>query len=108
MANSRTPFIAACPERVPAELLDLQSGSPGCALEEFADRIGVQAAPRDVTVAADRPEDRAFRNPGLVEPLTQRADRAGIVTGSEGQPHFASGALLVCLGFADGDDDTVG
>jgi hypothetical protein len=99
---------ATSPERVAAELLDLQSGSPGCALEELADRIGVQAAPRNMTVLSNSPEDRALRNPGLVEPLTQRTDRAGIWTGTEGQTQLASGAFLVCLRFADGDDDAVG
>jgi hypothetical protein len=68
----------------------------------------VQAAPRDMSIADDRPEDRAFSNPGPVEPLPERADRTRILTCSEGQTHFASGALLVRLRLADVDDDTVG
>jgi hypothetical protein len=92
----------------PPNSLDLQPGSPGGTLQELADRIGVQAAPRNVTIAADRPEDRAFSNPGPVEPLAQQTDRAGVRTGTEGQTHFASRAFLVRLRFADGDDDAVG
>ena len=69
---------AACPERVPAELLDLQSRPAGCTLEELADRVSVQTAPRNMTVSSNGPEDRAFSNPGPVEPLAQRADRASI------------------------------
>jgi hypothetical protein len=83
---------AACPERVAAELFDLQSRPPGCVFEELADRIPVQAAPRYMSVAANGPEARAFNNSSLVESLTQCAARA----------------LLVRLRPADGDDDTVG
>jgi hypothetical protein len=61
-----------------------------------------------MTIPLNGPEDRAFSNPGPVEPLAQRANRARILTGSKGQTHFPSGALLVCLRFADGDDDAVG
>jgi hypothetical protein len=93
---------------VPSELLDLQSRPTGCTLEEFADGIGVQAAPRNMTVSLNGLEDRASSNCGPVEPLTQCTDRARIRTGTEGQAHFPSGALLVCLRFTDGDDDTVG
>lgn len=39
---------AAGPERVAAELLDLQSRPAGCTLEELVNRIGVQAAPRNM------------------------------------------------------------
>ena len=99
---------AACPERMPTEFLNLQSRPAGCALQELADRIGVQAAPRNMTVSSDGPEDRAFSNCGPVEPLAQRADGARILTRTEGQTHLASRALLVCLRFADGDDDSVG
>ncbi len=42
---------ASCPERVAAKLIDLQPCSPGCALKELANRIAVQAAPRDMTVS---------------------------------------------------------
>jgi hypothetical protein len=68
----------------------------------------MQAAPRDVTVSSYGPEDRAFNNSGPVEPLSQRADRASVVACSEGQAHLASRAFLVCLRFADGDNDAVG
>jgi hypothetical protein len=95
-------------EGVAAELLDLQSRPAGCALQELADGIPVQAAPRNMTVSLNGPEDRAFSNRGPVEPLAKRADRARILTGTEGQTHFPSGAFLVCLRFADGDDDAVG
>jgi len=61
-----------------------------------------------MSIAADRPEDGAVGNSGSDEPLVQRADRARILTGTEGQTHFPSGAFLVCLRFADGDDDAVG
>ncbi len=99
---------AARPERVASELLDLQSRPAGCTLEELADRVPVQAAPRNMTVSSNGPKDRAISNPGPVEPLAQRTDRAGILTGAEGQTHFPSGALLVCLRFTDGDNHTVG
>ena len=61
-----------------------------------------------MTVSPNRPEDRTFGNPGPVEPLPERADRASVVTGTKGQPHFPSSAFLVCLRLADGDDDAVG
>jgi hypothetical protein len=93
---------------MPAELLDLQSRPAGCTLEELADGIGVQAAPRNMTVSSNRPEDRAFSNPGPVKPLAQSPDRARILTGTKGQANFLFGALLVCLRFGDVDDDTVG
>ena len=60
---------AACPERVAAEIFDLQSRPAGGALEELADRIGVQATPGYMTVSSNGTEDRAFSNPGPVEPL---------------------------------------
>ena len=47
---------------VPAELLHLQSRPAGCTLEELADRVLVQAASRDMSIAADRPEDGTFGN----------------------------------------------
>jgi hypothetical protein len=98
----------ACTEGVPAEFLHLQSRPACCTLEELADRIPVQAAPRYMTISSNGTEDRAFSNRGPVEPLAQRADRARILAGTEGHTHFPSGALLVCLRLADGDDDTVG
>lgn len=76
---------AARPERVAAEFLDLQSRSAGGAFEQLADRIGVQAAPGHMTVSSDGTEDGAFSNPGPVEPLAQRADRASVVACTEGQ-----------------------
>jgi len=95
---------AASPEGVPAELLHFQSRPAGCTLDELADRIPVQAAPRNMTESSNGPKDRTFRNSGLVEPLAQRADRTRILTGTDGQTHFPSGALLVRLRFADADD----
>ena len=71
-------------ERVPAELLDLQSRPTGCTLQELADGIGVQAAPRNMSVSSNGTEDRAIGNPGPVEPLAQRADRTRFLTGSKG------------------------
>jgi hypothetical protein len=98
---------AACPERMPAGLLDLQSRPAGCTLEELADGISVQAAPRDVTVSSNGPEDRTISNRGPVEPLAQRTDGTRILTGSEGQAYVSSGALLVCLRLANADDDAI-
>ena len=95
-------------EGVPAEL-DRPSIRPSCSsLQELSNGVFVQAASRDMSIAADRPEDRAFSNPGPVEPLTQRSDRASLLTRPKGQAHFPSGALLVRLRLADVDDDTVG
>jgi hypothetical protein len=62
---------AACPERMAAELLDLQS-SPACGtFEALGDRIGVQAAPRNIPE-----EDMWLRslppdaeNPAVEQPL---------------------------------------
>ena len=99
---------AECPERMPAERPHPQSHPAGCTLEELADRIPVQAAPRYMTVSSNGTEDRAFSNRGPVEPVAQRPDWASILTRTEGQTHFPSGALLVCLRFADGDDHAVG
>src|SRR5665213_1848823 len=61
-----------------------------------------------MSIAADRPEDGTVGNSGSGEPLPETADRTRILTGSEGQTHFSSGALLVRLRLADADDDTVG
>jgi hypothetical protein len=61
-----------------------------------------------MSVAADRPEDGTIGNSGSGEPLPERADRTRILTSTEGQTHFASGALLVRLRLADVDDDTIG
>jgi hypothetical protein len=61
-----------------------------------------------MSLAADRTEDRAFSNRGLVEPLAQRTDRASVGARTKGQANFSSGALLVRLRFGDADDDTVG
>ena len=94
-------------ERVSAELLDLQSRPAGCTLEELADGVLVQAAPRYMTVSSNGTEDRAFSNPGPVEPLAQRSDRASVGARPKGQSHFASCTLLVSLRLAD-VDDTVG
>lgn len=88
-----------------AELLYLQSRPAGCTLEELADGIGVQAAPRNMTISANGPEVRASANRGPVKPLAQRAVRERFLTGSKGQTQFPSSALRVCLRLADGDDD---
>jgi hypothetical protein len=93
---------------MPAELLDLQSRPAGCTLEELADGISVQGAPRDVTVSSNGPEDRTISNRGPVEPLAQRTDGTRILNGSEGQAYVSSGALLVCLRLANADDDAIG
>lgn len=53
------------------------------------------------------PEDRAFLNPGPVEPQSQRADRASVGARPKGQAYISSGAFLVCLRLADGDDSAV-
>lgn len=98
---------AACPERMPTEFVDLQSRPHRCTLQKLADRILVQAAPRNMTVSLNGPEDRAFSNPGPVEPLAQRTDGTRILTGSEGQAYVSSGALLVCLRLANADDDAI-
>ena len=99
---------ASYAERVPAERFNIHSG-PGCSsLQELFNRVSVQAALRDMSVAADRPKDGTIRNSGSGEPLSERPDRTRILTGSEGQTHFASGALLVRLRLGDADDDTVG
>lgn len=62
---------AACPERMPGELLDLQSRPACCTLQQLADGILVQASPRYMTVAADRPEDGTVGNSGSGEPLPE-------------------------------------
>jgi len=95
-------------EGVPAERLNVHSGPRSSTLQELADRIGVQAAPRYMTVSSHGPEDGAIGNPGPVEPLPERADRASILTRSKGQTHLASRALLIRLRFADGHHDAVG
>ena len=87
---------AACAEGVPAELLDLQSRLPAARLRSLPIESECRA-PRDVTISANRPEDRAFGNPGLVEPQTQRSDWASIQTRSKRQAHLAPRALLVSL-----------
>ena len=95
-------------EGVPAERINIHSGPSCSSLQELADGILVQTSPRDMAIAPNRPEDRALSNPGPVEPLAERADRASVGARPEGQTHFPSGALLVCLRFANADDDTLG
>jgi hypothetical protein len=60
-----------------------------------------------MSVSVDRTEDGTVRDSGSGKPLPERADRTRILTSTEGQTHLPSGALLVCLRFADGDDDAV-
>ena len=94
-------------ERMATELVHPHSRPARCTLEELADRIPVQAAPRYMTVSSNGTEDRAFSNPSPAEPLAQRPDRASIGARPKGQAYFPCGALLVCLRFAGADDDTV-
>ena len=95
-------------EGVPAERINTHSGPTCSSLQEPSNRVSVQTASRDMSIAADRPEDGTVGNSGSSEPLLERADRARILTGSEGQTHFSSRALLARLRFANADDDTVG
>jgi hypothetical protein len=91
-----------------AEFVDLQTRPLTCALQEFANGILMQTPSRYMSISTYRTEDRAFINSGLVEPLSERADRTCILTGSERQTHFSAGTLLVCLRFADTDYNTIG
>ena len=94
-------------ERVPAERINIHSGPRSSPLQELSNRVSVQAASRDMTVSLNGPEDRAFLNPGPIEPLAQRQDWTCLGARSEGQAHLASGALLVRFRLADGNDDAV-
>jgi hypothetical protein len=94
-------------EGVPAEWINVHSGPSCSSLQELSNRVFVQAASRDMSIAADRPEDGTVGDFGSGEPLPERADRTRFLTGTEGQSHFASCTLLVRLRSADGDDDTV-
>ena len=76
---------AACPERMAAEFVHFQTRPLSSTLQEFADGILVQTPSRYMSVSTYRTEDRAFFNSGLVEPLSERADRTCILTGSERQ-----------------------
>ena len=92
---------------MPAQRINIHSGPSYSSLQELSYGIFVQAAPRYMSVSADRTEDGTVRDSGSGKPLPERADRTRILTSTEGQTHIPSGTLLVCLRFADGDDDAV-
>ena len=70
---------AARPERVPAELLDLQSRPAGCALEELADRISSERrnppANPTSTRATSRSPSRSSRRAAMIRRMS--AERSG-------------------------------
>jgi len=73
---------ASCPERGPAGRSYIYFGPSCSSLQELFNRVSVQAGLRDMSVAANRPEDEALRNSGGGEPLSERADRTRMLTGS--------------------------
>src|ERR1700731_2074216 len=113
MTNSRTPFIAAWvtqPARseCPPSSTTFNPALPAARFRSLPIESRCRPQPRNMAISSNGTEDRAFSDPGPVEPLAERADRARIVAGTEGQAYFASYALLVGLRFADADDDAVG
>ena len=80
----------------------------GCTLEELADRIGVQATPRYMTVSLNGRKTGPSRVAAVSSHWRSGADRTRFLTGTEGKTHFSSGALLVSFRLANLVDDAVG
>jgi hypothetical protein len=62
---------ASCAERVPAERINIHSGPSCSSLQELADGVFVQAAPRDMSIAPDRTEDGTVGDSGNDELLLE-------------------------------------
>jgi len=95
-------------QAVAGHLPGFYPGTPGGALENRPDRVPVEPARRELSVAVDGAEDRTRLEPGLFEPAAQGFDCAGLRIFSAGNGNFAAGPLLVGLGCGKFDDHSFG
>lgn len=97
--HARPQAVPAVPGRVQAD--------PRRPLHDLRDGLAAHAPRPHAPVAVHGPQQRPRRNPGGVQPGSQRPDRARLGVGAVGQTHTRPQALLIALGAADCDGHIV-